>query len=517
MMFTKSKTAKNKEPKEIKEISEELTSQTKKIIMMITVFISLAVLMLCYSRGISGNDFWWHIKVGEWILDNGYVPSHDIFSWYGMSENISWTPHEWLSDVIFYLVYSAAGQAGIFILSLLSAAIMVLLIGIRLKEKLFCNMPVTLCYICFFTVLTSMFFYGRPHLFSYFLMFALLYILYKFRDNENYKGIFALPLIAALWSNLHGGSSNMAYIIPIVFLVTNLKQFSCARLEGRKFTKKQIIITCAMIIGAAAAIFVNPVGKDVFLYPYKSMSDSFMLDDISEWASPDAKQISQILCFFVPIFLIGHGMIFSEKKLNFTDTAYFLMFLYLFFRSSRFIMLFCIAAVFFAADYIADIKSRNIKKKSEKAAVGLLCVLFAGLSFYGAGKMVILNDSDSLVSTALDQKMVDYVKNDPSERLFNDYNYGETLIYNNVEVFFDARADLYAQKNIMRDGVGLLYLQQTSKNSTEKYIDVEKMIDKYDFDGFLISKSRPLYVYLLNADGYELVYETSDAGYFKRS
>ena len=43
------------------------------------------------------------------------------------------------------------------------------------------------------------------------------------------------------------------------------------------------------------------------------------------------------------------------------------------------------------------------------------------------------------------------------------------------------------------------------------------MIDKYDFDGFLISKSRPLYVYLLNADGYELVYETSDAGYFKRS
>jgi hypothetical protein len=48
----------------------------------------LAVTLLCFSEGINGNDFWWHVKVGEWIVDNGKVPTEDIFSWYGMEKGI---------------------------------------------------------------------------------------------------------------------------------------------------------------------------------------------------------------------------------------------------------------------------------------------------------------------------------------------------------------------------------------------------------------------------------------------
>ena len=49
----------------------------------------LAVLLYCFSDGISGNDFWWHVKVGEWIVTHGSVPATDIFSWIGQQHHIS--------------------------------------------------------------------------------------------------------------------------------------------------------------------------------------------------------------------------------------------------------------------------------------------------------------------------------------------------------------------------------------------------------------------------------------------
>lgn len=42
------------------------------------------------------SDILWHIKTGDWILANGYVPKVDVFSWH---EGLNWIPHEWLYDV----------------------------------------------------------------------------------------------------------------------------------------------------------------------------------------------------------------------------------------------------------------------------------------------------------------------------------------------------------------------------------------------------------------------------------
>ena len=85
------------------------------------LFLVIAVTVTCiavrYSFGISGNDFWWHIKAGEWILENHAIPKVGIFSWYAMDNNLEWVSHEWLSEVLLYLVYSILGSIGILLLS----------------------------------------------------------------------------------------------------------------------------------------------------------------------------------------------------------------------------------------------------------------------------------------------------------------------------------------------------------------------------------------------------------------
>ena len=44
----------------------------------------LAVLML-FMEGVQDPDFWWHLRVGHWMVDNGWLPSLGC-----RSEGASW-------------------------------------------------------------------------------------------------------------------------------------------------------------------------------------------------------------------------------------------------------------------------------------------------------------------------------------------------------------------------------------------------------------------------------------------
>lgn len=115
----------------------------------------------------------------------------------------------------------------------------------------------------------------------------------------------------------------------------------------------------------------------------------------------------------------------------------------------------------------------------------------------------------------MSEEAIQFVKDESPERVFNDYNIGETLIYNDIPVFFDARADLYAQEHIMEDGISLMFLEQN--NATKKgVLNIDNLIIEYKFDAILILKNRPLYTYLVNnTDKYICIYQDDNVGYFK--
>ena len=99
----------------------------------------------------------------------------------------------------------------------------------------------------------------------------------------------------------------------------------------------------------------------------------------------------------------------------------------------------------------------------------------------------------------LDDKVISILKEKKPERLYNMYNYGGILIYNDILVFVDGRADLYSKYNY-RD-----YLNISKLNG-----DYPKLIEKYNFDYFLVSTNYPINTYLKYSDKYELVYENKD-------
>src|SRR5215813_4631993 len=59
------------------------------------------------ARPLSDGDFWWHLKTGEYIVKTRTIPTADLFSFTNYGK--AWVAHEWLSEVIFYLIYSRLG------------------------------------------------------------------------------------------------------------------------------------------------------------------------------------------------------------------------------------------------------------------------------------------------------------------------------------------------------------------------------------------------------------------------
>lgn len=482
-------------------------------VLTMMVFVTL---LFCFSSGISGNDFWWHVKAGEWICKNHKIPSHDIFSWYGIERNLSWTAHEWLSDVVYYNIYHFSGELGIYLFSMGSASCMIFLIWKNVKKYAVRNIMFSGLFFVILAVNASVFFYGRPHVFSFFLLFFELKCLYSFYENNESKGIYGIPLIACLWSNFHGGSSNLSYLLCMLFLCAGFFDIQigcvCTKKTERKSRNKLLLVTAGTVLGT----LVNPVGIKILFYPYTNMGDTFMLSVISEWAAPDAKNIGDLVLFFLPILIMSIGLLTENKQIRLIDLMVMLVFLFLFLRSHRFIFLWFIAAGFYAFRYLPVCRVKKISSVLEKQVLIIFMAVMLIPIVISIQKISKCHKNNMLITKVMSEEMINVIIKDEPDRIFNDYNLGEALIFNDIKVFVDGRADVYKAENILKDSISLLFLEQSNEEMDTQYVEVEKLLDKYGFDTVLILKNRPFYSYIISHfEKFECVYEDDTAGYFR--
>ncbi len=108
--------------------------------------------------------------------------------------------------------------------------------------------------------------------------------------------------------------------------------------------------------------------------------------------------------------------------------------------------------------------------------------------------------------------MLEVIKKEEPDRLFNDYDYGGELIFAEIPVFYDGRADLYSAAGIFAEGNTLLFLRQIEGRG----FDLEELMQKYQFDGIVIRVDRPLNVYLSShPERFERILEQGGAVYYR--
>ena len=167
---------------------------------ILTLALGGVLFAITVAKGVQDPDYFWHLTAGKLIAETGRVPATDPFSftWFGQP----WTPHEWLSELLIYWIFSAVGRIGalvafgffpLAIFGTLAAAL-----SRRGARVLAIGLPFALGAFVLVGYVTL-----RPQAVSWFLIAALVWFLMAARPDRPRRMLLLIPLFV-LWANLHG-------------------------------------------------------------------------------------------------------------------------------------------------------------------------------------------------------------------------------------------------------------------------------------------------------------------------
>jgi len=464
----------------------------KKELSLGLYLIGFVTLLLLFTH--TGFDYFWHQKAGEVMFQNKQILTNDIFSW--VTFNKPWISHEWLSEIIihFYLIlfkeHSIITYCGTFLL------ILYLFLFITNKKDILKNVRFAIIWFFLSTFMIGGSIAPRPQMISYVLLAITLYLLYQKKKDENNKTIYLLPIISIIWANVHGGSSNLPYLLSFLFFLNSIITIKQEKIETKDQTKKQRISFLIITILTFLAVTINPHGIKLLTYPYENMQDTFMLTTIQEWRHLNINHISDLIILIMPLITIT-TLIKTEQKHDTLDLIILLLFTYLLFKSIRFAPLFFIASTYIIFKYIKE-KPYHNKLNIILPLFGLLFTLF----FLTKEQDLRTRTNEQVVSN----EMIETIKKEQPERLYNYYDYGGYLIEKDIKVFIDGRVDLYSQYNY-KDFYHLTFLNQN-------YLEI---LDKYHFDYLLVKKNTPLEYYLKQNKEYQNIKEEQTMTLYKKT
>ncbi|MCX5783235.1 MAG: hypothetical protein NTW04_02170 [Elusimicrobia bacterium] len=252
----------------------------KNGLLLLGLFSAVSVFIL----PLGNPDFFWHLSAGKFIAQNLKFPTMDFLSWSKAGQ--PWTDFEWLTQLIYYLIYNSGGYWAVFALKVFLACAGLFIFFLTLKlykaENLFfIAAPLWAC--AMFPNIDI-----RPEQFTFVFFLAELFLLEKMRlgmvDAGN-KKIFAFAvLFFAAWSNFHAG---------FIFGLALLFFYFCGELLslGIKPSAKIAIAGAGAFLGT----LINPYGWKVYIVALEHNADMDILrENILEWQRSDIANFNQL-------------------------------------------------------------------------------------------------------------------------------------------------------------------------------------------------------------------------------
>jgi len=400
------------------------------------------------------SDLARHLKVGEIILKNGSIFNHNLFSYTQPLQ--AYINHNWLSAVIYRLLYSVWDFQGLTVVNTLLAVMSVILTALIAKK--YSSWQAVFVSVVVFLPFISLRSEVRPEIFSMVLLPLQYHLLDRYRKSNNggKLDLFLMAIIFLLWINLH------SYFI-LGLALTAL--FSIKLLLEKRY-RKALFLIFNYFVAVLLVIMIVPAGWMLIFYPIGAAFTNYMvvIDELLPiWAAFTAFELLIYLVMLL-LGLISYLVAYfkGQKMDHVLPTFLFLLFL-LSIRVNRFLSIYYLFAIISFAllleNYFSNKKIQNI---------------FLAISFllFGATIFKPLFSNDYLLGLRGDirtdyQFLSSYRAQSP---IFNEFETGNLLIhswYPKTKVFIDGRPEAYS-----RD-----FLEQYRNYLTEW----EQLNDKYRF------------------------------------
>jgi hypothetical protein len=486
-------------------------------------FIALRALL----TPIPPNDFWWHMATGRLIIESGQIPTVDSFSYTRAGE--PFYNQSWLGQLLMYGLYQFGGTP---VVILAQAALLagtyglLLLLCVRRTGRLRAS-------VAFLLVATMPASFDnwivRPQTYALPLFVAYLYVLDGWRrgappsppaplpqgergDSAPGRGgwgvraerwqIWLLPLLGAVWVNLHGSFVLGGALIGLTFVGEGLRRFVTDRREELAWARRPVgqaedvlvrqpaqarpPLRHLLLAGAltGASWLINPGGLQVLGYVRNLLGSSSVTQLVTEWAPQTVRDPNGVI-FFIFVIIGIVLLAYAPRRPDPVEMLVAGAFFWLALGAVRNNIWFIAVATPLLVDQLASWLPRDKAAAFQGATainaalagvIGLLLLLALP---WVKPTLGLPPEVGGLLSPDTPIAAVGFLKEDPRRpaRLFHEMSYGSYLIWADPrqKVWADPRIELYPLEQ-------WLDYQRLSGG-----VNVDELLAKYGIDGLLLS------------------------------
>jgi hypothetical protein len=481
------------------ELRAERLGELRLSARRLLVFVLMSVVFTLAARPVIDPDFWWHLRAGKLIWETRAVPHADVFS--ATFAGHEWVAHEWLSEVLMFLVQQSLGYAGLVVCFALviSAAMWV---AYRRCAAAAHHPHVAGFALLLGALAASPTWGARPQMFSFLFAAVFLAVLDAHAAGRSRRAVWWLVPLTALWANMHAGFALglalIALTIAGVVLDSWLGDGTRARRiegdveevddEGRgvggdaacagkgsgwsalwRRARALVYVFAACVL----AVALNPNGVRLYLYPFETLTSRAMMKYINEWFSPDFHEpmfqpLAILLFATFALMILSRARVRPSSLLLLAATGYAAL------RSGRNVPFFALAAMPLLAEHGWEWLKRQswgarLARPERLDGAGLKVLLNVllfvaaplALAFIRVGQVAAREAADE--SRNFPVAAVRFMReNSLPQPVFNEYGWGGYMIwklYPDYRVYIDGRADVYGDQYLeeflrAHDGVG---------------------------------------------------------------
>jgi len=399
--------------------------------------------IMCLHAAVANDpDIWWHLRTGEWITQHRLIPRTDIFS--GPNAGKPWPAYSWLFEVLVFQIVHRLGLVGIVSYSV-GMVFAITCALYRLVNRLSGDFTGTALLVFASCFAMGHLYTPRPWLFTILFLILEVDILMQARRTGRLRGLLWLPLIFAVWSNIH-----IQFIDGLVVLGLALIE-PVAALRGIGQKTRLGVAPAAAVLGASTlATMVNPFGWHIFRVAYDLAAQPGVLDKINELKAIPFRDAADWT--ILALTLLAVAALARSLSLRVFEVGLFAFAIFTGFRSQRDVWMIAIAAaVILAAAIPPRQNQKNIRLRPMAMAVaGLVAAVLLIAGFR------VMKVNDAMLEREIEKTYPVHAvaaiqAGHYPGPLYNDFNWGGYLIWTlRMPVAVDGRAAFYGDEALNR-------------------------------------------------------------------
>jgi hypothetical protein len=412
--------------------------------MVLALLFAVPALLCVHVRGVDDPDVWWHLATGQWILQHHTVPHVDPFS---VLAGRPWQAYSWLFEVVLAGLFQRLGLVGI--VAYTGTMVLAITVAIySMVRRLQADASVTILLTLAATYSLGHLYTPRPWMFTILFFVIELTILSEARRTGGLRGLLWIPVIFALWANLH-----IEYVHGLLVLGLAFAESLAACWWSAAETRLRPAAMGGILLACAAATLVNPYGwhvyRVIFDYSSRMATSSSAINSVSEMQAMPFRDAGDFLILLFA--MAATAALAYRRRFVLFETALLLFAVVLSFRSQRDLWMTAVVSAMILASGITINRKpalRNTKFTVPVTVLAAALLLPIAFRIKHVGNPQLQAEVNRTFPAAAVRFIRDHGYAGP---LYDDYDWGGYLIWSlHLPVVMDGRASFYGDQQINR-------------------------------------------------------------------